>query len=439
MYIPENIKYIIKLLEQCGHEAYVVGGCVRDSLMNIQPHDYDITTSATPDQMIEALEGVRIFKTGIQHGTITAVVDKENIEITTFRIDGEYEDNRRPKEVGFTKKISEDISRRDFTINAIAYNPNIGYIDIFNGAEDVENRMIRAVGCAERRFNEDALRILRGLRFASRLGFTIEEKTAKAMRENKRLLDNISKERIATELKGILMGKYAGKILMDFSDIIIQFIPEIKPCVGFEQNNPYHIYDVYEHTARTIDNSPFEEHIRLAMLFHDTGKPSCYSETDNRGHFYGHSNISEKIALQVMDRLKMDNLTKNTVTTLVKYHDINFLAKEKWVKKWMVRLGSEMFFKLVDVKKADDQAKSEIALKNLPELDKIINIAEKILKDKLCISLKSLDIKGNDIMDEFGIEGKRVGEMLNLAFKEVVSNRCHNNKEDIIKFLKDVY
>ncbi|MBR5773515.1 MAG: HDIG domain-containing protein, partial [Clostridia bacterium] len=308
--LPACIQYVISTLNDNGYESFIVGGCVRDYLMGKTPHDYDVTTSATPEQVKTCFNNNKVIETGIKHGTVTVLVDGESVEITTYRIDGEYKDNRHPELVTFSKTIDEDLRRRDFTVNAIAYNPEKGFVDLFNGIQDIKNGVISCVGNPDERFNEDGLRILRALRFTSVLDFEISKETSDSIHRNKMLILNVSPERIWTEFKKLLCGKNVRRVLLEYSDVIGVFIPEILDSVGFEQNNPYHCYDVLTHTAHAVENAPDDVVIRLAAFFHDIGKPSVYSEDENGGHFYSHAKVSEEITNAVLTRLRCDNLTK---------------------------------------------------------------------------------------------------------------------------------
>ena len=312
--IPKDVASIIDQLDEHGYDAYVVGGCVRDSILGRTPNDWDICTSATPDQMIAIFEDYEVIPTGLQHGTITIVINHTPYEITTFRIDGKYLDNRRPDKVSFTTDIVQDLSRRDFTMNSMAYNPKVGLVDPYNGQQDIQSKVIRCVGNADDRFNEDALRIIRALRFASVYGFEISSDTAQSIHNNAGLLNNIAVERINVELCKLLCGKGVLDILLNYSDVIATIIPEIKPCIGFNQNNRYHQYTIYDHIAHAVSNYTGQDIIvKVALLLHDIGKPLCYTEDENGGHFYGHGEPSRDIAEEVVRRLKFDNYTQKNV------------------------------------------------------------------------------------------------------------------------------
>ena len=325
MVLPENISRALDMLESAGHEAWVVGGCVRDSLMGIIPHDYDITTSALPTETEQVYAGYRLIETGLKHGTGTVLADGSPIEITTYRVDGEYRDSRRPERVTFTRNIRDDVSRRDFTMNGIAYNPKQGYFDEFGGAEDIKAGVIRCIGKPERRFREDALRILRGLRFSASLGFEIEENTARAMHDTRELLNKISAERGFSELCGLLTGRNSHRnifrVLTEFRDIAAVIIPEFRECTGFVQHSRFHCFDVYEHcvmsaqkAAEISAGSECRLTLTLAMLLHDIGKPQRFTlGEDGEGHFYGHAAVSANIAEDILRRLKCSNALRERV------------------------------------------------------------------------------------------------------------------------------
>jgi tRNA nucleotidyltransferase (CCA-adding enzyme) len=434
--IPANIKKALDILDNNGFEAFIVGGCVRDSLMGKAPNDFDVTTSARPQEIMNCFKGFKTVTLGIKHGTVAVIIDGEQVEITTYRVDGEYKDNRRPDSVTFTKNIKEDLSRRDFTINAIAYNQNCGLLDCFGGREDIENEIIRCVGKPKTRFQEDSLRILRGLRFASTLGFEVEESTSFAMEECKNLIKNISSERIFCEFKKLLLGENVESVLLKYYSVIGSFIPEILPSVGFDQKNIYHKYDVYGHTVKAICSSPYNEIIRLAMFFHDIGKPSCFTQKDGIGHFYGHSKISEEITRKVLIRLKVDKKALEEICTLVRYHDIQMNITEKSVRRLLLKFGEEMFFMLLDVKRADNKSKAESLWCRMEDFQKIEDIAKKILNEHQCISLKTLEINGHDIIAEGITDGREIGRLLKLALDAVIDGDIPNQKERLIELIR---
>ena len=335
--IPSGGNEIIHSLQNNGYEAFLVGGCVRDSILCRPIHDYDITTSATPDEMMEVFKDKRIIETGLQHGTITILIDGEAYECTTYRIDGNYSDSRRPDSVTFTRSLEEDLKRRDFTINAMAYNDEVGLVDPFNGMEDIKYHKIRCVGRAEDRFSEDALRILRAIRFASQLGFVLEPDTDWNISKMYKNLENISIERINSEFCKIAASSDFCVQMVLYHEVFSLFIPEIKNMFGFQQNNPYHIYDVWNHTVHAIEYCESDDLVtRLSVFFHDIGKPHCYQDSeDGIRHFKGHGRVSADMTDKIMKRLRFDNDTREKVVELVYYHDATFEVGKKYIKRWL--------------------------------------------------------------------------------------------------------
>ena len=435
--IPNNAEYILNILDFNNTFGFVVGGCVRDSLLGKEPHDWDICTSAKPEEVLKLMKRnqIRTIETGLQHGTVTAVVNDESYEITTYRVDGEYTDIRRPDRVTFVTDLMDDLSRRDFTINAMAYNYYEGLVDPWNGSYDLHAGLIRCVGNPDKRFNEDGLRILRALRFASTYGFKIEEKTAEAIHRNKDLLKNISAERIQSELTKILCGMGVLDILLEYKDVMAIIIPELEPCIGFEQNNPYHIYDVYDHIAHAVANyiGP-DVSIKMALLLHDIGKPECYSEDEKGGHFYGHGINSRDIAERVMTRLKFDNKTKEEVITLVLYHDADIHPGFRSVKRWLNKIGYETLRRLIDIKLADIKAHS---LTNrwgrVNVCFDVLELTDTIVKEQQCFTIKDLAINGHDVMS-LGIEaGPKVGKVLKHLLNKVIDEELSNERDKLIE------
>ena len=431
MEISQGAKIALELLHKAGYEAYLVGGCVRDLIMKIPAHDYDITTNATPEEMKKVFFGYTTIETGIKHGTITFLYNKEPIEITTYRIEGAYKDNRHPETVEFTTKLENDLSRRDFTMNALVYNENEGIIDLFGGQKDIASKTIRAIGVAENRFKEDALRILRAMRFSSQLGFEIEEKTKKAMVKCAPLLHNISAERISQELNKLLIGKNVKNVILDCYEILGEILPEIKKMHGFDQHNKYHIYNVLEHTAISVESIDPVAHLRLAMLLHDTGKVYTFTRDENgTGHFYGHNKVSSEIARDFLNKYKYDNFTKERVVQLVKIHDTPIEMDRIFIKKRLNRLGKDAFFDLLKVKRADNLAQNPKYFW-LDKLNEMENIAREIVEENE-FTLSSLKIDGNDLIT-LGIKGKKIGEVLNLLLNEVIEEKIPNERQALLK------
>ncbi len=448
--VPKPLREVINILEDHGYSAYPVGGCVRDSLRGKSPKDWDAAVSATPEQVSLALKShpSRVIGTGLAHGTVTVIYQDEIYELTTFRTDGEYSDNRRPDTVEFISSIYGDLARRDFTVNAIAYDcKNDKIIDPFHGAADIERGIIRCVGEAGKRFEEDSLRILRGLRFCSVLGFDIEKETSDAMLSHAELLKNVSYERIYSELKMILCGKNIEFVLRRYCDIFAEVLPEIKPMFDFPQINPYHCYDVWEHTVHAVANIEADPVLRMTALFHDSGKPSVHTrEVSENGsitdHFYNHGAVSANLALTALDRLKADNASKDAVVYLVKHHGDVTAPTRKSVKRRLNKLclefpdGRKIFEMLIKVKLADVSAQAEnVRASRAAELNMTLKIADEIITENECFSLKNLAVNGYDIMS-VGYSGKAVGKILQNVLDMVISDRLQNNKDEIIKYIK---
>lgn len=441
--MPLGARTIVQGLRYANYDAYVVGGCVRDSLLGLEPKDWDICTSATPEEMKEYFSrcSVRTIDTGLKHGTITVDMERSGkFEVTTFRIDNHYSDGRHPDSVDFTESIYLDLARRDFTINAMAFN-QAGLIDPYHGRVDLENKVIRCVGNPDDRFNEDALRILRALRFASTYGFQIEDKTKESIHRNKGNLNNISAERIQSELCKMLFGKGILEILLEFSDVITTVIPELKPCIGFQQSNPYHQYDVYEHIAHAVANyTGTDISVKVALLLHDIGKPYCYTEDEKGGHFHGHAVPSKDISEEVLNRLRFDNKTKGEVLDLVLYHDSLIEPTTKTVKRWLNKIGEHRLSQLIDVRLADIYAHAEGTQESrIKRCNDIKAIMEEAIKQEQCFSIKDLAINGKDIMS-FGVpEGKIVGDTLQFILNMVISGDIENTieaqMEEVKKYL----
>jgi len=443
--IPKNPALAVKMLIDSGFEAGVVGGCIRDALMNKIPHDWDICTSATPDEIQSVFRDFKQLTVGLKHGTVVIFINGEELEITTYRIDGIYSDGRRPDNVSFTRNLVEDLSRRDYTQNAIFFNESVGIIDPFNGVSDIQHKIIRCVGDSNKRLKEDALRILRGIRFASNLDFTVEESTKTAMFRNKELLINISKERIAVEFIKMLQGKNVMNTLDEFQEIISCIIPEIKAMIGFEQNNPYHCYDIWKHTLITVNNVEGLI-LRLTMFFHDIAKPNCYSiDKHGIGHFYGHADESAEIASEIFKRMKLTNsesITKNDikiVIELIKYHDIIINPQKKSVRKILSKLDGniEQFQRLLSVKKADILAQNpDKVIIRLKEIDSIQKIFDEVVEENTCITLKNLAINGKDLIAIGVPPGKIIGEILNQLLEDVLAENLSNEKESLLTAAK---
>lgn len=432
--LPDKVKKIIAVIEAGGYEAYAVGGCVRDSLLGRTPSDWDITTSASPQQ-IKALFG-RTIDTGIEHGTVTVMMDREGFEVTTYRIDGEYEDNRHPRDVTFTPELTEDLRRRDFTINAMAYNDRNGLVDVFGGIDDMEKKIIRCVGNPKERFGEDALRMMRAVRFSAQLGYAIEDGTKAAIGEMAGNLENISAERIQSELVKLLVSSHPDYLRFCYETGITKIIlPEFDRCMETEQNNPHHCYTVGEHILHSLNGVDGEKALRLTMLFHDIGKPET-KFTDEKGidHFPGHAAEGERITKQVMHRLRFDNDTLHKVARLVLYHDYPVEISAKSVRRAMNKIGEDIFPYLFDVKKADISAQSEYCVEEKTEkLAEIRKIYEMILENRQCVSLRTLAVTGKDLIEAGMKPGREIGEMLDRLLQAVLEKPEENTKEKLME------
>ncbi len=437
MLLPSYAKKAIEILYNNGHKAYAVGGCVRDSIMGIAPFDYDICTSATPNQMLEIFSGFKVIKTGIKHGTVTVIIEDKPLEITTFRKEAEYSDHRRPDSVLFVDDLKDDLSRRDFTVNAIAYNDYEGYVDFFDGIADIKRKTLRCVGCAPKRFEEDALRILRAVRFHSTLGFEIEKNTHNATFEKLSLLEFVSAERIRVELEKLLQGDNVYSCLMTYRDVIAQFIPEIKPCFDFDQKNKHHKYDVYEHIVRAVSLSPKWADIRVCMLLHDIAKPLCMTE-DKKGcrHFKTHPEVGAEIAQDILSRLKFDNKTKSYIVNQIKEHDNRFECTKENIKRFISKYSFKFCYDHIDIRLADTKAQGEYNLKEkLDDLDMRLKLIKEIENNNECVFISQLGINGNDLIN-IGFEGKEISQTLDILLDEVMSGRLCNNKEELMSFAK---
>lgn len=437
--LPPQVKTVIDILAAEGFNTFVVGGCVRDSVMGKTPFDWDVSTQAKPAEIARAFRGNKVIETGIKHGTLTVVLDGLSMEITTFRIDGAYTDNRRPDTVEFTHDLLLDLSRRDFTINALAYSPKDGIIDGFGGMADIENKIIRCVGSPDARFGEDALRILRALRFASVLDFEIEPATAQSILQNRNLLKHIAAERIQAELLKLLRGKAVERILLDFREVIFQIIPELTITDKFDQHDDHkHIYDVYEHIAHSVSIVKNEPELRMTMLLHDSGKPACFTLDDKGiGCFHGHAAAGEEIALAVLNRLKFSKRFTEEVSQLIRYHDIPVFDDPKALKKWITKLGEPLFRKFLLVKKSDLLSLSPAMAGKAAKVDELEARLNTLLEQGVCLKITDLKVSGNDLIDIGIAPGKGVGIMLERLFDAVADDKLENTREALLAAAKD--
>ncbi len=441
MDMPKNVDTAINLLQSAGFEAYAVGGCVRDSLLGKTPNDWDITTSAKPEDMKSVFADFHCIDTGIKHGTVTVVIDGEPLEITTFRLDGEYEDNRHPKSVTFTSNLGADLGRRDFTVNAMAYSKMTGTVDLFGGQNDLKNKIIRCVGDPDRRFNEDALRILRALRFASALDFEIEEKTAQSLLKNCALLGNISEERIAKELLKLVCGKGAKRILTDFAPVLFEILPELQPMYKNSHDNPHHCYDIYEHTLIAVESIDPEPTLRFAMLLHDCGKPAVKKFDENSvAHFYGHQRISAEISAQILARLKVSNKFRDEILFLVSNHDRwELYENTEKMPRYLSKFGLDGVLKLLKVMRADVLAQSPEYRYRLDQIADAEEIAKNLAAQKPCLSLSELQINGRTLMDIGIPQGRKLGAVLAQLLDEVIDGVTKNTQEALTTRAREIY
>lgn len=441
--LPDEALRLLTLLDDAGFEAWAVGGFVRDALLGRPGSDIDIACSAPWQQTKRVCEGagLRTHETGVAHGTLTVICGEEAFEVTTFRTDGAYEDARHPTSVEFINTIEEDLARRDFTMNALAYRPDRGVLDPFGGLGDMRAGIIRAVGDPGKRFSEDALRILRACRFSSELGFEIEPETFQGMMANKGLLPRISAERVTHELDRLLLGEHAGDALLRCVDVLAAVLPELVAMKGFDQHTPYHVFDVLEHTARVIDGTPAYRLVRWAALFHDMGKPACFFfDGEGVGHFYGHAAVSVPIARGIMHRLTFSTAFTERVLTLVRRHDDVVPAGPKPVKRMLNRLGgdTELFRALCDLKRGDARGQSpRFSPARIALADGLEATLDEILKANEAFTVRSLAINGGDVMGLGVPQGPAIGETLQAALEAVIDEQVPNTHDDLVKFVRD--
>ena len=435
--MPRNVEYIIDTLIESGSEAFIVGGCVRDIILNKEPKDWDITTKARPEEVIRLFD--KVILTGLKHGTVTVVLDRENYEVTTYRTDGEYEDNRHPKEVEFVDSLKEDLARRDFTINAMAYNYKVGLIDYFEGAKDLKNKIIKTVGEPEKRFNEDSLRMLRAVRFSAQLDFNISENVLCSIKKLKNNIKNISRERIRDEFNKILLYNPRKIDILRECELLEFIIPEFKGTYNFNQNNPYHIHDLYSHTLLSIESIEPSLYLRLTMALHDLGKVISKS-IDKKGisHYYGHGKESVRLSKEILKSLKYDNNSIEKILTLIQYHDCTLKSKLS-VKRMLNKIGEELLRDLIKVQRADILAQNPDyrweKLENLAEVEEKLNL---IIAQKECFNIKDLKINGGDLISLGFVKGKEIGETLQKLLEIVIEYPELNNQQDLFEIAKKI-
>lgn len=432
MELPQSISEILAQLELAGYEAFIVGGCVRDSLMGIQPHDFDITTSALPEETMAVFAEFKVIPTGLKHGTVTVLADGEPVEITTYRVDGDYADGRHPDKVQFTRSLSEDVARRDFTMNGIAYSPKRGLFDEFGGAEDIRRGLIRCIGEPDKRFSEDALRILRALRFSAVLGFEIEQHTADSIKRNRGLLKNVSGERILAELSKLLCGRNCGEVLRGYTEVFAEVIPELVPCIGYDQHSRFHSLTLYEHLAEAAENTPAEAGIRLAMLLHDIGKPLTQTEDESgEWHFYAHAEKSAELADKALQRFHASNALRERVREIIRYHGMVPENTDRFIRRRLSKHGLSLFRDIMLAHIADDSAKAEFAKERIPLWNEIIRRAEELDSQQPCLSIKQLAVSGKELSALIP-PSPQMGETLKYLLMGVLDGRFKNERGELL-------
>lgn len=435
--MPDYARQIIERLNDHGYEAYVVGGCVRDQLIGREPNDWDITTSALPQQ-VKKLFG-KTIDTGLQHGTVTIMIGKEPIEVTTYRIDGIYEDNRRPKSVAFTNQLVEDLRRRDFTINAMAYHHKEGLVDAFHGVADLEQGIIRCVGNPHERFNEDALRMLRAIRFAAQLDYALDEATGQAITDLADLIRHVSMERVHVELNKLLISNHPRRFMDIHRYGLMPYVmPEFLPCIGNHQHHPYHHYPIGEHIMRSVEAIRGEKTLRWTMLLHDIGKPEKKTtDEDGIDHFYGHEQLSADMAYAILNRLKFDKKTLNRIVALIACHDIRVEDQPKRVRRAVNKIGAHLFDDFLAVQEADMRAQHPDKLEErLIILDKVKTIWQRIQEEGQCVTIKDLKINGRDLINHGFKEGKEIGDILQHLLNKVIEEPALNTRDMLLEILE---
>lgn len=428
--LPEAVLRTLERLERAGHEAYVVGGAVRDDALGIEPHEYDVTTSALPEQVKAVFAGGRLIDTGLRHGTVTLLEEGWPLEITTFRVDGEYTDGRHPDQVRFSSSLREDLMRRDFTCNAMAWSPRTGLVDPFGGLDACARRMLRAVGDPGKRFEEDGLRILRALRFAATLGFDIEADTYQAMLDKLPMLDHLSRERVAAELNHLLLGRAAAATLRTYPRVLFAALPCLQPLRATPQRSRFHVHDVWEHTLRVVAAAPPDLALRWAALFHDSGKPASLTrDPDGTTHFKGHPRLSEALAERTLRELRQPKKLIEEVALLIRHHDDRI--REDGVQRWLARLGLEMFIKLVRLQRADADAHAPFVSRRAPDADELIARARALIEAGAVLSLRDLAIDGRGLLALGFPSGRPLGEALEYLLEEVIRGRAPNDREQL--------
>lgn len=436
MYISQPCKTALMRLEERGFQAFLVGGCVRDQLLGRPVHDFDVTTDALPEQIMEAFADFRTIPTGLKHGTVTVLIGSEPIEITTFRVDRDYSDCRRPDSVEFTSDVTLDLARRDFTMNAVAMDIRGKVMDPFGGISDINSGIIRCVGAPRLRFSEDALRIMRAVRFAAQLGFRIEDETFREVIALKGNLAHVSRERLRDELDKLIMGRYCADVLLSCREVIAEFIPEFRPCFDFDQHSRYHRYNVYEHIARAVQAAPEKPVFRRTMLFHDIGKPPMFTMDEaGEGHFKGHAGVSADMAGLIMRRLRYSSADIAVVCELIAHHS-DKVSTERQIKRIIAKQGLQYFLMLMEVKKSDNLAKNDFVLEENAYFDQCAAAARRLVEEDNCFSLKDLAVNGRDML-ALGLSGRDIGLTLDRLLELVMDNALPNDRLTLLRFVKE--
>ena len=438
MCLPESIAEIIQALEDAGFAAYVVGGCVRDACLGLVPHDYDLCTSALPEQTEDVFRNRKLVLAGKKHGTVGVVTDTGVVEITTFRTEGSYRDNRHPDWVRFVPDVESDLGRRDFTVNAMAYSPSRGYADPFGGRQDLQKGILRAVGEPEKRFQEDSLRILRGVRFAVRYGLQVDPATEKAMFSQASLMDNLARERVFEELCKLL-PLVTAEDLLRFAPILAAVIPELQPMIGFDQRSPHHNYDVFTHTAHVVAGTPGDLTLRWAALLHDVGKVPTFSlDETGRGHFLDHAAKGAEMADVILRRLKAPNALREQVVLLIDKHMLWLQPEKKLLRRQIGRLGLERVYQILSLQMADNSNKGTAKSEENEKYVRILEVLEEIRSEDGCFSLKDLAVNGNDLV-QIGFSGRTIGLMLNWLLDQVMEENLPNERSVLLDWAQRVW
>ena len=438
MYLPDTIREIINALENAGYAAYAVGGCVRDACLGLTPHDYDLCTSALPEQTEAVFAHRKLVLAGKKHGTVAVATEDGLVEITTFRTEGSYRDNRHPDWVRFVPDVESDLARRDFTINAMAYSPVRGYADPFGGREDLKKGILRAVGQPEKRFQEDSLRILRGVRFAVRYGLRVDAATERAMFSQAGLMDNLARERVFEELCKLLPLVTAEDMLR-FAPVLAAVIPELAPTIGFDQRSPHHAYDLYTHMAHVVAGVPADQTLRWAALLHDIGKvPTFTMDETGRGHFYDHASSGAEMADAILRRLKAPTALREQVVLLIRQHMLWLEPEKKLLRRQLGNLGQETVYQILSLQMADNSSKGTVKSGENEKYIQILNVLEEIKSEDGCFSLKDLAVNGNDLI-RIGFSGRTIGLMLNWLLDQVMEETLPNERDVLLDWARRVW